>query len=229
MSIIAIIPARGGSKSVPRKNVLDFLGLPLIAHSIIDAKEAQLVDRIYVSTDDGEIAQVSRQYGAEIIDRPAELAKDTSSSESALIHALSEIETTGIVPELVVFLQCTSPVRTGADIDQAITKLQQENADSLIAVSPTHRFLWKEVDGIAESINYDYRHRQRRQDMEPQYMENGSMYLFKPWVIKELGNRLGGKVILSVMSEAAIWEIDSILDFKIAEVLFKKEIELGAS
>ncbi len=223
MSIIAIIPARGGSKSVPRKNVRDFLGLPLIAHSIIDAKEAQLVDRIYVSTDDREIAQVSRQYGAEIIDRPAELANDTASSESALIHALSEIEKTGIVPELVVFLQCTSPVRTGADIDQAITKLQRENADSLISVSPTHRFLWKEVDGIAESINYDYRHRQRRQDMEPQYMENGSMYLFKPWVIKELGNRLGGKVILLVMSEAAIWEIDSILDFKIAEVLFKKQ------
>jgi N-acylneuraminate cytidylyltransferase len=221
MVTVAIIPARGGSKGVPRKNIRHLANHPLIAHSILDAKEASLVDRVYVSTDDPEIAAIAKSYQAEIVNRPPELAGDTASSESALIHAISEIEKTGIVPELIVFLQCTSPIRTGTDIDSAIAKLQAENADSLLSVSPSHRFLWKEVKGAAESINYDYRFRPRRQDMEPQYVENGSIYIFKPWVLKEFGNRLGGKIALFAMSEAASWEIDSILDFEIAEFLLK--------
>ncbi|NEO98679.1 MAG: acylneuraminate cytidylyltransferase family protein [Symploca sp. SIO2E9] len=219
---ITIIPARGGSKGVPRKNVRPLADQPLIAHSILDVKEAKLVDQVYVSTDDPEIAEIARKYGSEVIDRPAELSGDTASSESALIHALSEIEKNGIFPDLIVFLQCTSPIRTGADIDHAIAKLQAENADSLLSVSPSHRFLWQEVDGVAKSINYDYRHRQRRQDMQPQYVENGSIYIFKPWVLKDLGNRLGGKISMFLMSEAASWEIDSILDFEIAEFLLKR-------
>ncbi len=219
---IAIIPARGGSKGVPYKNIRCLGDKPLIAHSILDAKESKYTDKVFVSTDDREITEVSQQYGAEIIDRPNELAGDSASSESALIHALSEIEKTGVTPDLIVFLQCTSPIRTGIDIDKAIAKLKAENADSLLSVSPSHRFLWEEVDGLAKSINYDYRDRPRRQDMQPQYVENGSIYIFKPWVLKELGNRLGGKISLFVMSEAASWEIDSPLDFEIAESLMKK-------
>ena len=222
MSNIAIIPARGGSKGVPRKNIRLLKDKPLIAHSISAAKESKYTDKVYVSTDNLEIAEISRQYGAEIINRPDELAGDTASSESALIHALSEIEQSGVSPDLVVFLQCTSPIRTGTDIDKGIAKLQADNADSLLSVSPSHRFLWEEVDGVAKSINYDYRDRPRRQDMQPQYVENGSIYIFKPWVLKEFGNRLGGKISLFVMSEAASWEIDSPLDFEIAESLMKK-------
>ncbi len=225
---IAIIPARGGSKGVPRKNVRLLGDKPLIAHSILDAKESQYTDKVYVSTDDLEIAEVSRQYGAEIINRPNQLAGDTASSESALIHALSEIEKTDISPDLVVFLQCTSPLRTGIDIDKAIAKLKAENADSLLSVSPSHRFLWEEVAGVAKSINYDYRDRPRRQDMQPQYVENGSIYIFKPWVLKEFGNRLGGKISLFIMSEAASWEIDSALDLEIAESLMKKQVQINA-
>ncbi|NJO93476.1 MAG: acylneuraminate cytidylyltransferase family protein [Hydrococcus sp. RM1_1_31] len=223
MVTVAIIPARGGSKGVPRKNVRSLVDKPLIAHSILDAKEAKLVDRVYVSTDDSEIATVSQTYGAEIIQRPDELAGDKASSESALIHAITEIEKVNISPELVVFLQCTSPIRTGLDIDGAIEKLQAENADSLVSVSPSHRFLWEEVNGVAKSINYDYRARPRRQDMQPQYVENGSIYVFKPWVLKEYNNRLGGKIALYMMSEAASWEIDSMLDFEIAQSLLKNE------
>ena len=228
MVTIAIIPARGGSKGVPRKNVRPLAGKPLIAHSILDAKESKFTDKVYVSTDNLEIAEVSRQYGAEIIHRPEELAGDTASSESALIHALSEIEKTGISPDLIVFLQCTSPIRTGTDIDNAIAKLRAENADSLLSVSPSHRFLWEEVDGVAKSINYDYRDRPRRQDMQPQYVENGSIYIFKPWVLKKFGNRLGGKISLFIMSEAASWEIDSALDFEIAESLMNKQVRANA-
>ncbi|MCL6434895.1 MAG: acylneuraminate cytidylyltransferase family protein [Leptolyngbyaceae cyanobacterium HOT.MB2.61] len=223
---IAIIPARGGSKGVSGKNVRMLVGKPLIAHSILDCQESQLVDRIYVSTDDPKIAEVSLEYGAEIIHRPAELAGDTVSSESALIHALATIEATGTTPELVVFLQCTSPLRSGADIDRAITQLRQENADSLLSVSPNHRFLWERVDGVARSINYDYRNRQRRQDMNPQFMENGSIYVFKPWVLKESGNRLGGKISLFEMSEEQNWEIDSIADFEYIEFLLNRQPQL---
>ena len=228
MSIIAIIPARGGSRGLPGKNIRELANKPLIAHSIINAKEARFVNRVYVSTDDREIARISLGYGAEIINRPHELANNTASSESALIHAVDTIAATGVVIDLVVFLQCTSPIRTGRDIDNAIRKLNQENADSLLSVSPSHRFLWQETDGIAQSINYDYRHRLRRQDMQPQYVENGSIYIFKPWVLKELYNRLGGKIALFTMSEAASWEIDSLLDFEIAESLLKKQVTVNA-
>jgi CMP-N,N'-diacetyllegionaminic acid synthase len=122
----------------------------------------------------------------------------------------------------VVFLQCTSPIRTGEDIDRAITHLRTMSADSLLSVSPSHRFLWHEVDGVVQSINYDYRQRPRRQDMNPQFMENGSIYVFKPWVLKQLGNRLGGKVAMFPMGDEAMFEIDSLFDFELAEFLSKK-------
>lgn len=221
MSVIAVIPARGGSKGIPKKNLQLIADKPLIVHSILDAQEAKYIDNIYVSTDDKEIAEVSSKYGAEIIFRPAELANDTASSESALIHAVTEIEKTEILPEIIVFLQCTSPIRTGEDIDRAIAQFREENADSLLSVSPSHRFLWQKVDGIAQSINYDYRQRKRRQDMQPQYVENGSIYIFKPWVLKELNNRLGGKISLFEMNEKAACEIDSLIDFAIVETLLK--------
>ncbi len=225
---VAIIPARGGSKGLPGKNIRTLTGKPLIAHSIIHSLEAKLIDKVYVSTDDHEIAEIAQEYGAEIINRPEELAGDTASSESALIHAVEQIEATGVTIDLVVFLQCTSPIRTEKDIDNGIKKVKTEGADSLLSVSPSHRFLWQEVNGVAKSINYDYRHRHRRQDMQPQYVENGSIYIFKPWVLKELNNRLGGKIALLTMSEAASWEIDSLLDFEIAESLLKKQVTANA-
>ncbi len=222
--VVAIIPARGGSKSLPGKNVRLLNNKPLIAYSIEAACEAKMVNQVYVSTDDPHIAQISTDYGASIIHRPPEFATDTASSESALLHALETIEEIAIQPELVVFLQCTSPLRTSTDIDLAIQQLREEKADSLLSVSPSHRFLWEEVNGWAKSINYDYRQRPRRQDMNPQYVENGSIYIFKPWIIKEYKNRLGGKISLFPMGEVAAHEIDTPLDFEIAEFLLKHQI-----
>jgi len=220
---VAIIPARGGSKGVPRKNIRPLAGQPLIAHSIQDALEAKDVDQVYVSTDDREIADISENYGAEVIHRPAELANDTASSEAALIHAVSEIEKLDILLDNIVFLQCTSPIRTGQDIDQALEKLQAKQADSLLSVSPNHRFLWEEQEGVAHPINYDYRQRPRRQDMSPQYVENGSIYIFKPWVLKEQNNRLGGQIALYVMSEESALEIDSTTDLKVIEAIVSEQ------
>lgn len=219
--ILSLIPARGGSKGIPRKN-LQLLGeYPLIVHSILDTKESKLIDSVYVSTDDSEIAEVSRQHGADVIIRPPQLASDESTSESALLHALYEIEKLGHAPEIIVFLQCTSPIRNGNDIDRAIIKFKDDGADSLLSVSPSHRFLWEEVGNQVRPINYDHYLRPRRQDMRPQYVENGSIYIFKPWVLKEFNNRLGGKISLFIMKEEASIDIDSLIDFKIAEFLLK--------
>lgn len=225
MFTISIILARGGSKGVPEKNIRKLADKPLLAYSIENAKEARTVDAVYVSTDDAQIVEIARQYGANVIERPPELATDTASSESALCHALDVLEQQANRPDLVVFLQCTSPFRHGKQIDEAIEKLINEQADSLLSVSPSNRFLWTEnINGLAKSLNYDYHNRPRRQDMAPQYVENGSIYIFKPWVLKETGNRLGGKVVLYCMPDIAALEIDSPLDFAMAEFLMKNKV-----
>lgn len=217
---IAIIPARGGSKGILGKNIRPVGGLPLIAHSIRQAMEARGVDDVYVSTDSADISSVSRQYGAQVIDRPATIAGDTASSESALLHALTEVEKVDPV-ELVVFLQCTSPIREANDIDGAVSTLRDEGADSLLSVSPSHRFLWKRGGNGPEALNYDPANRPRRQDLEPQFVENGSIYVFKPWVLRQTGNRLGGRLALYVMSARAAFEIDDELDLAVIDFLLR--------
>jgi N-acylneuraminate cytidylyltransferase len=222
-SVAAIIPARGGSKGIPQKNLRPLAGKPLIAHSILSAMGARHVQNVYVTTDSADIAQTAAAYGATVIHRPEHLASDTASSESALLHAIETLEAQKILLELVVFLQCTSPLRTSADIDRAVEQIRAEQADSLLSVSPCHRFLWQRSNGTPQSINYDYRDRQRRQDIAPQYVENGSIYVFKPWVIKELNNRLGGKIALYEMTEQQSWDIDTMADLEYVDFLLKRQ------
>lgn len=217
---IAIIPARGGSKGIPGKNLRLVGGLPLIAHSIRQAIYSTKVDQVFVSTDNAEIAQVAQRSGATIINRPVEIACDTASSESALLHALNVIEQDGPV-DLVVFLQCTSPIRDPGDIDEAIATLERQQADSLLSVAPSHRFLWRQATAGPEALNYDPLRRPRRQDLDPQYVENGSIYAFKPWVLRTLGNRLGGRMALHVMSPRSAFEIDDELDLAVIDFLLR--------
>lgn len=218
MKILAIIPARGGSKGIPRKNVRLLAGKPLVAHTIEHACQARSVDRVVVSTDDPEIAVVSEQYGAEVVWRPAEISGDTASSESALLHTLVFLEQTeGYRPDLVVFLQCTSPIRRPEDIDQAVQTLLDEDADSLLSVVPFHHFIWRLVDDQGQPVDYDYRHRPRRQDRQPEYMENGSIYVFEPWVLRRFNNRLGGKIALYVMGGWSSVDINTLQDFELCE------------
>jgi CMP-N,N'-diacetyllegionaminic acid synthase len=224
-SILALIPARGGSKGIPRKNVIPVAGKPLVVHSIEQALAARHVMQVVVSTDDDEIAQISSAAGASVVRRPSDISGDKASSESALVHALGEFAASEAgLPDLVVFLQCTSPLRQPGDIDAAIDKLLSEGADSLLSVSPSHRFLWAEVDGKATSLNYDFRLRPRRQDMPAQYVENGSIYVFRPAILLEGGNRLGGKVALHVMDEDSSWDIDTRFDMRVAEMLMMERI-----
>jgi len=213
--VLAIIPARGGSKRVPRKNLAPFEGKPLLAHSIEDALGAALVTRTVVTTDDAEIKRVALEYGAEVIDRPIELAADTSTSESALAHVLHTLrDREDYEPDLVVFLQCTSPAREPKDIDDAIRTLDRENADSLLSVARFDKYIWQPGPESASPINYDFRKRWRDQEFPPQYMENGSIYVFRPSILRENNNRLGGKIALFEMARSKGFQIDHAEDFQ---------------
>jgi len=209
MSTVAVIPARGGSKGIPRKNVRLVAGKPLLAYTIEHALACPLVDRVAVSTDDPEIAAVAIEYGAEVIHRPPEISGDAASSESALLHALDHLKAAeGYEPELVVFLQATSPIRQAGDVQGAIETLQREQADSLFSAGPLHGFVWRIEAGELRSLSYDYRHRQRRQDAPEDLVENGSIYVLRPWVLRQCGNRLGGKIAVYRMSPLCSFQVD---------------------
>lgn len=217
---LAIIPARGGSKGIPRKNIHLLAGEPLLVYSIRHAQQTPSISRIVVSTDDSEIATVAEQYGAEVIWRPAEFSSDEATSESALLHALDYLqESEGYEPELVVFLQATSPLRQPDDLQNAIHAFHAQQADSLLSVNDFHVFLWRTRNGTPESLTYDYHNRPRRQDKPRDFIENGSFYLFKPWVIRENGNRLGGKIMLYRMDMLSYFGIDEPGDFELIEKL----------
>lgn len=225
MNIITIIPARGGSKSIPKKNVRPIAGKPLIVHSIEQSMQSSLVIETFVSTDDDEIEAISAAAGATVIRRPAEISGDQATSESTILHLIQALREIGKPePDLVVFLQCTSPVRQPADIDNAIKTLIDRQADSVLSVSPSHRFLWTEEDGIARAVNYDFLHRPRRQDMSPQYIENGSIYVFRSQGFLDSENRLFGKVVLHPMDEEAAVDIDTFIDLKLAELIMLERI-----
>lgn len=220
---LAIIPARGGSKGIPRKNVLPVAGKPLLAWTIEAALAARYVDRVVVSTDDPEIAAVARRYGAEVVDRPAEISGDKASSEAALLHALDHLEAAeGYRPDRVVFLQCTSPLTAPEDIDGTIEALEHERADTALAVVPFHYFLWKpDATGDGVGINHDKRVRPMRQDREAQYLESGAVYVMKVPGFRDARHRFFGKTALYEMPGERRWEIDDPVDLEIAEVLLR--------
>ncbi len=226
--IVAIIPARGGSKSIPHKNIVDFCGKPLLAWSILQAKGAALVDEIYVSTDDEAVAMVAKKYGAKIISRPADISGDTATSESALEHAVSCIkEHEAFEIEYVVFLQATSPLRESSDVDNAIRAMKKEKADSLFSGAPIGDFyIWVKQNSALRSINYDYKNRKRRQEYGEQFVENGSIYIFKPEVLAEFHNRLGAKIAISPMEFWKSFEVDNREDLEFCKSLFMlKELD----
>lgn len=220
MHILAIIPARGGSKGIPRKNIRLLNGKPLIAYTIEQARQTPAISRVVVSTDDAEIGAVAQQYGAEVVWRPAEISGDTASSESALLHVLDYLaQTEGYEPELVVFLQCTSPLRRENDIGQAVETLLEEQADSLLSLTRFGHFLWHVPDGRLASLNFDYTNRPRSQNLPPLYMENGSIYVLKPWVLRQFGNRLGGRIAYHEMDPLSAVDIDTPADFALCEAI----------
>ena len=226
MNIVCVIPARGGSKGVPQKNIIDLANKPLIAWSIEQAKRSQyLGSNVFVSSDCENILKISKYYGAQIIKRPYKLSDDFASSESALLHAYHSIKTKYDRIDLVVFLQATSPLRTSQDIDQALEKIINFKADSLFSSCALEDFfIWSEDNNQFKSLNFNYKNRQRRQDIKKQFVENGSIYIFKPEILLKDHNRLGGKIETFVMEDWKIHEIDSLEDLKLCEFYIKEKV-----
>lgn len=223
MSIFCIIPARGGSKGIPHKNIAPFLGQPLINHSIQYALASKSLDRVFVSTEDDEISQISRSAGAEVIPRPTEIAGDTATTESAISHAIDWWRGENLNPDIIVLLQATSPLRPEGSLDKALEIFKTGGYDSMLSISPTHRFFWK-VDGKEAHAEYDFMNRPRRQDMteaDTRYVENGSVYVFSVNHFKRTGNRLGGKIGYTIFPEEFSPEIDISSDFTLLEEIAK--------
>ena len=224
-SVLAIIPARGGSKRIPRKNTAPVGGVPLIAHSVRHAIGSRRVGTTVVSTDDAEIAAIAAAEGAEVVERPVSLASDGATSESALLHVLDSRRVQGHEdPGLIVFLQCTSPVRSSADIDRAIQQLEDEGADSLMSACENTRFIWAVGEQGPRSLNYDYRNRKRDQELEPQFQENGSIYVMRPELLRATGNRLGGKIAIYTMDVWSSFQVDSAADLELCDWILRHRI-----
>ena len=220
MEIVAIIPARGGSKGIPKKNIIDFAGKPLIAWTILQAKSSNLISEVYVSSDSKEILSVASNYGAKPILRPKGISGDQSSSEAGLLHALDQMTQE---PDLVVFLQATSPIRKMDDIDNAVSKLIEDKADSLLSLTETQEFMWEESKGDFRPLTYDLDRRCGHRHLKKLYYENGSIYVFKPEILKRYKNRLGGRKSIYLMESWQRADIDDYETFDWCLWIFKRK------
>lgn len=206
---VAIIPARGGSKGVARKNLREVGGLPLIARAIGSARAADGVDRVVVSTDDAEIAATAREWGAGVVARPADLSGDAASSESALLHALDELARLGIGVGILVFIQATSPFIDPADLDAAIERVRARESDSVFSAVESWGFLWRTGPAGATGINHDHRHRPRRQERAPELLETGAFYVMDADGFRHARHRFFGRIDVALVPETHALEIDT--------------------
>ncbi|HET7761592.1 MAG TPA: acylneuraminate cytidylyltransferase family protein [Phycicoccus sp.] len=223
MRILCVVPARGGSKGVPGKNLRTVAGKPLLVWTVEQALAARPALDVVVSTDDEQIAEAARAAGAAVpFLRPPELAQDTTPTEPVVRHALEAARAAGAAPEAVMLLQATSPVRLPGTVDRAVAEFEATGVDSLVGVVPQAPFLW--TPGQRPTAAYDVTARPRRQDLTPEamrYRETGSLYLTRSWVYDELDNRIGGRVGLFVMDEVEGSDVDTELDLLVAEQILR--------
>jgi len=222
-TVVAVIPARAGSRGVPDKNIRPVGGVPLIARAVAAARAARLIDVVAVSTDGAAIAATARDAGAEIIDRPAELANDTATSEAALLHALDELDERGIRADILVFIQATSPFIAPEDLDFAITRILADESDVVLAAAESHAFLWRMTPEGAEAVNHDASFRPRRQDREPQYVETGAFYVMRVDGFRAARFRFFGRIGIAVTDERHSIEIDTPDQLALADALARAE------
>ena len=219
--ILAFIPARSGSKGIPNKNIKLFNGKPLVEWTINSALKSKQVDKVVVSSDSKKILSISKKLGAEIVLRPKDISGDYATTESAIKHYIKNSKNSF---ETVVLLSPTSPLREKRDIDNAIKEFKSKKLDSCFSAAKLSDFLiWKlnKKTKKYESINYDFRNRVRRQNRELNYVENGSIYVFKTNLIKNKNNRIAGKIGMYLMNFWQSFELDEKDDWKLLETIQK--------
>lgn len=217
MKTIAIIPARGGSKRLHQKNIRLIGGIPLLVHSILYAQaNSEIIDEIYVSTNDEETKKIALQFGAKVIDRPESLSGDLEPTVTALKHVLESIN---VEVENVILLQATNPLRPESLLKDAFEIYQKEQYDSLFTVSGNHKKFGKIVDH--KFIPFNYEIGQRSQDLEPLFFENGLLYITKAKLIFEDIIISKDALPFEVNHTFASVDIDTQEDFDYAEYLFK--------
>lgn len=223
--MIAIIPARGGSKGLPGKNVRPLNGKPLIAYAIEAALKAKHIDRVIISTDDEEIARVAVEYGAELpFMRPAKLASDTAMAIDNYIYTIGRLEEEGGKPiDDFVVLQPTSPLRIAEDIDGAIDLFEQKKADSVISYcQEAHPITWhKYLDEEGRFVDIFDANIKNRQENRVSYYPNGAVYVFRTAMIRDR-KYYTDKSFAYVMPRTRSVDIDFIEDFEYAEFLLKR-------
>ncbi|WP_392340483.1 cytidylyltransferase domain-containing protein [Moritella marina] len=222
--VLAIIPARGGSKRLPRKNVLPLQGKPLIAWSIEAGLNSHYVDRVVVSTDCHEIAEISKQFGADVpFMRPADIAGDSATTNSVILHMINSLSSTELF-DIVVVLQPTSPLRTSKDIDDALDMLETKQGDGVVSVCECeHSPLWSNIipddDNMGSFIREDIKGK-RSQDLPTYYRLNGAVYAFTTdALIANQGISYSNSVFSIKMPALRSVDIDNELDFKLAAVI----------
>lgn len=222
--VVCVIPARGGSKGLPGKNIKMFCGKPLVAHTIEQARQSKYIDRVIVSTEAEEIAQISLEYGAEVpFKRPMELAGDCSSTVDVLLHAVNWLEHVDRYSfDILLLLHATTPLRSVEDIDESITLMVEENADNVFSVVEAHKNPYFNM--VEEGLNGFVRLVKEgcystRQAAPKVYDMNASIYVWWTSVLKEGKQLFLNKTKAYVMPKERSIDIDDDLDFRIAEFL----------
>ncbi len=224
---VAFIPVRGGSKSIPFKNIKELYGKPLVYWTVAAACDCHAIDKVFVATDSEDIKKCVESFAAiekdrfkkvKVIGRSEETATDTASTESAMIEFAKEHRFDNIV-----LVQATSPMLTGADLDNGFDTFNSPGTDSVLSVVPQKRFIWSiDDEGNARPSNYDFSARPRRQDFEEYYVENGAFYITSRKALIDTKCRLSGNVRVSLMNEDTYYEIDEPSDWYVTEALMAK-------
>lgn len=229
--VVVVIPARGGSKGVPLKNLRPVAGRSLVARAIDAAKAATLVTDVLVSTDHAGIAREAVAAGAKIVERPDELSGDTASSESAVLHALDTLAANGHEqPTITVLLQCTSPFIDPADLDEAIRRVLVGGADVSFAAVEDHGFLWtRDTAGSVLAVGHEATHRPRRQDRAPQYRETGAFYAMRTTGLRSARHRFFGSIDILEVPAWTAPEIDTLEDLQAVSELAARRAHASGS
>lgn len=222
MRVAAVIPARGGSKGLPGKNMLPVGGIPLVGRTVLAAMRSRRVDAVYCSSDDAAILDAAGRFGATGIRRPEAIAGDSASSEVALLHALDVMQAAGQAPDILVFLQCTSPFTTADDVDRLVAALDDPAFACALTVQESHAFLWRASAEGGRGINHDEgRQRPLRQERAPEFRENGAGYAMRVADFRAVGRRFCGRVALVETFFHPV-EIDALHDLELVNALVRQ-------